>query len=305
MSLAERPDFYRQLIENLYDGVYLLDHDRRITYWNLGAERMTGYASQDVLGKCCADNILMHTTGDGTQICKESCPAAQTLIDGESREAQVFLHHRDGHRVPVDVRVAPIRDEAGNIEGVVEIFSDNAANTAMVDRLQRLEKLAFLDPLTGAGNRRYAEATLRTRVAEMHRYGWKFGILFADIDYFKQFNDTHGHDVGDQVLKMVANTLIRSVRAFDAVARWGGEEFVCILAHINEDECFQKAERLRGLVEQSSLPVGDQMLGATISIGATLAHGDDDEASVIKRADEYMYRSKCEGRNRVTTDATR
>ena len=292
--------FYKTLLDNLYDGVYFVDQDRRITFWNKGAERITGFRASDVVGKHCSDNILVHVDREGNNLCLGVCPMGDTIKDGETRSSDVYLQHKDGHRVHVAVRVAPIRDD-GQIVGGVEVFTANTPAAEALERFAELERLAFLDPLTGLANRRYAEITLNARLEELQRYGWQFGVIFIDIDHFKDVNDRHGHEAGDEVLKMVAKTLQNSVRTFDVVSRWGGEEYVAVIAHVEGDELTATANRCRALVEQSSHNAATP-ISVTISLGATLARLDDTVASIIKRADALMYKSKAAGRNTVTLD---
>jgi diguanylate cyclase (GGDEF)-like protein/PAS domain S-box-containing protein len=293
--------FYKMLLDNLYDGVYFVDRDRRITYWNRGAERITGYASAEVIGKRCSDNILMHVDKGGNVLCTAGCPIADTMASGTERSTEVFLHHKDGHRVPITVRVAPIRDDHGAITGGIEIFTDNTPAATALERVTEFERLAYIDPLTGLANRRYAEITLNARFEELQRYNWPFGVIFIDIDRFKDVNDRHGHDIGDEVLRMVAKTLQNSVRFFDVVGRWGGEEFLAVIANVNREELLATVNRFRVLVEQSSIPAVPG-LRVTISLGATLARPGDDMASIIKRVDKLMYESKAAGRNFATVD---
>lgn len=292
--------FYKELIDNLYDGVYFVDRDRRITYWNRGAERLTGYGAGDVTGSRCRDNILCHTDCDGLSLCEELCPVAHTLEDGVCREAEVFLHHRAGHRVPVNVRVSPIRNGAGAIVGAVEIFSDNSARLSDLQRIDELQQLVFLDPLTGVANRRYIQMYLQSKFDEMFRYGWPFGVMLLDLDHFKEINDSFGHQMGDDLLKMAARTLRNAVRSYDLIGRWGGEEFIAVITNVKEDRLHEMAERFRRLVEESSMTAGDTIVRVTVSIGATLATSDDTVGSLLKRADELLYRSKGAGRNCVT-----
>lgn len=293
--------FYKTLLDNLYDGVYFVDRDRNITYWSKGAERITGYTAAEVLGKSCSDNILLHVDKDGNSLCTEICPLLNTVNDGRVRDAEVYLHHKDGHRVPITIHVAPIPDDQGSIVGGVEIFTDNTPAAIAVGRLAELERLAYVDELTGLANRRYAEITLRARIEELERYGWRFGVLFIDIDRFKDINDRYGHDLGDEVLKMVAKTLQNSVRSFDVVSRWGGEEYVVVIANVEGNELTTTANRCRRLVERSSIPAVPG-LRVTISLGATLARTDDTIDSLIKRVDMLMYKSKQAGRNRLTAE---
>ncbi len=294
--------FYRALLDNIYDGAYFVDHTRRITYWNRGAERITGYAASEVVGKKCSDNVLVHVSKDGQRLCTEICPLHEEAVVSDDRSREVFFHHRSGFRVPVTIRVAPIRDERGAVVGGVEVFTDNTPAAVALERIAELERLAYVDTLTGLANRRYVEITLNARLEELQRYGWRFGVLFIDIDRFKEVNDQHGHDFGDGVLKMVGRTLQNSVRPFDVVSRWGGEEYVVVIANVEGDDLMTAANRSRVLVEQSGMP-DNGGLRVTISLGATLASADDTIDSLIRRADRLMYRSKESGRNRVTTDS--
>lgn len=300
--MVEDKVFYESLLDNLYDGVYYVDRSRTITYWNKSAERLTGYDQASVLGRPCHDNILMHINEAGESLCKRECPLAETMKDGRPRESGVYLHHRDGHRVPVSVRVAPIRDAEDLIIGAVEIFSDNSVGMELQRRVEELQKLALLDPLTSLGNRRYIEINLRSKLDEMRRYHMPFGILFMDIDRFKDINDTYGHVIGDGVLKMIGRTLSGNLRPSDMLGRWGGEEFVAILTNLDAEGLYEIANRCRFLVEQSSLSADGRKLRATISIGATLCQPEDTPDTLMERADGLMYQSKLSGRNLVTVD---
>ena len=291
---------FEDLIENLFDGVYYVDCKRTITYWNAAAERITGYKRAEVLGKPCAANILRHIDEAGTELCQNGCPLAATLQDGQSREINVYLHHNQGYRLPVAVRVSPVRDESGAIVGAAEVFTENVELRQVLNDLEALRQKASHDELTGAGNRRAAEIALKTRFFELHQFGTPFGLVFLDIDYFKQINDAHGHGVGDQVLRLAANTLAAALRRGDLLVRWGGEEFLVLLADADAAVLARITERLRVLVERSFLMLDGHRLNFTASLGATLAQPDDTPEALIARADALMYQSKQAGRNCVT-----
>lgn len=301
----EDSEFYRQILDDLYDGVYFVDRERRITYWNNGAERISGYTRQQVMGRRCADSLLMHVDDDGVLLCKHGCPVAATIADGELREAQVYLHHANGHRVPVRVRVAPIYDAEGRITGAVETFSDNSR---LVDALREARSLAttiLQDPLTGCGNRRFIEMQLQTALDNASLYHIPCGVIFLDVDHFKDINDGLGHAAGDRALCMLADTLAANLRASDLIGRWGGDEFVVILPGTSMETLVGVAHKLRSLVERSQFTwqsAGEDacQVQITISLGATLAAYDDTIESLMWRADNLMYQSKSQGRNQVT-----
>lgn len=295
-------EFFKSLLDNLSEGVYFVNRERQITYWNKASEQISGFSAEEVMGRYCGSNILRHINKEGLLLCKGLCPLAATIIDGEARETEVYLHHKAGHRVPVRIRTSPVRDASGAIIGAVEIFIDNSAKIDTQRRLKELEQMALLDELTQLPNRRYIEVNLRSRLEEIQRYGWPFGILFIDVDYFKRINDTYGHDIGDEVLRMLGRTFTLNARYFDVVGRWGGEEFVAILRNVNPAQLRIVADRLRVLANESRLTVCPTTVNVTLSIGATMAHPDDTVESIIKRADELMYQSKHSGRNCVTVE---
>lgn len=292
------PNLYRDLLEAIADGVYFTDRERRIAYWNRGAEALTGYGRAEVVGRRCMDNLLVHIDNAGTRLCLGHCPLAATLGDGQPREADVYLHHKNGHRVPVRVRVFPIRDDQGAITGAVEVFNDNTAARRTEEHLERLARLALLDHLTGIANRRGAESALRSRLEELRRNGWGFGVLLMDIDNFKAVNDSRGHETGDRVLRLVARTLEAGARSFDLVGRWGGEEFVAVVSGADCRALHEAGERLGMLVAHSALD-GERPLSVTISIGAAEALPGDTPESLVARADEKLYQAKRSGKNQV------
>jgi len=159
-------DFYKDIIDNLYDGVYFVDRDRVITYWNRGAERITGYSAAQAIGRRCRDNLLNHVTASGVQLCLNHCPLAAVMEDGQPREAEVYLHHADGHRVPVLVRASAMRDEQGNIIGAVESFGSNASVINARRRISEMDQIARTDSLTRIGNRQHIEGRIRAVIAE-------------------------------------------------------------------------------------------------------------------------------------------
>jgi diguanylate cyclase (GGDEF)-like protein/PAS domain S-box-containing protein len=298
--MPEDREFFRELIEALGDGVYFVDRERRITFWNRGAERISGLSRDQVLGVRCGDATLRHVDESGRLLCGD-CPLSATMEDGRPRELFAYLQHADGHRVPVRIRSNPIHGADGTITGAVEAFEDASGDLAGRQRIAELERLALLDPLTRLGNRRHAEIQLQAHMQEFERSQRSFGILFFDIDRFKRFNDDHGHEMGDRVLSMVGRTLAASVRVYDSVCRWGGDEFVGVIADVDEKRLLAVAEKMRVLVVTAGLRLPTETIGVTLSVGASFAHHGDSVETMLARADRLMYDSKAAGGNRVTS----
>lgn len=164
----------------------------------------------------------------------------------------------------------------------------------------KLEQLATTDPLTGLNNRKQVMTTLRGHYEYFRRYKTEFSVLMLDVDHFKNINDTYGHQAGDTVLKQVALIFQKNLRNVDSAGRYGGEEFLVILAESTEDEAIQTAERIRKAVENHIFTHEGQEIRLCISIGiGRIREQDGDEQKVVKRADMSLYRAKEEGRNRV------
>ena len=294
-------EYYRKVLDNLYDGIYFIDQDKRILYWNKGAEKLTGYKQSEVIGKLCGE-LLMHVNDKGVKLCDGLCPISQTITEGCLSEFDVYFHHKEGHLVPASMRIAPINDLNNQIVVAVEIFNEKSPKFTLRQKVEELKKLALVDTLTELGNRTYVEMNIKGRMEELDRYERSFGVLFIDIDHFKNINDKYGHDIGDKVLKMVSATLSNTLRPFDIIGRWGGEEFVAVIVNVNEEQLYAVSNRLRMLVEQSSISVNSDIVRVTVSIGGTLAQKDDNLNRMIKRADRLMYKSKVSGRNCISVD---
>lgn len=291
---------YKRILDNLHDGVYFTDHEGVITYWNRGAESITGLKAQDVIGRRCCENIVVHMTAEGKRCCDEGCLTKEIINTGKNLDASLFLHHKEGYLLPVLLCKSPIKDTSGRIMGTVEVFTDNSWKVAAVERIEELKRLALLDALTLTGNRRYGEMHLQARMDEMRRFGLPLAVLMIDIDNFKKINDSHGHNMGDKTIVMVARTLQHALRSYDILSRWGGEEFMVILSNVDQQQMEDVTERLRRLVELSGLRMDEGSIKVTVSIGGTFIKAEDTAEQALKRADQFMYDSKAAGRNKVT-----
>jgi two-component system cell cycle response regulator len=173
------------------------------------------------------------------------------------------------------------------------------------NRLEESVELAIIDPLTGLHNRRYMEGHLQTLLAEALRSGRALSIMIADIDHFKQVNDTYGHDGGDVVLREFSARMQRNTRGIDLACRLGGEEFLVIMPDTDIARAYQVGERMRACIAADPFPVNvETRIRVTASVGlATLERTDDTIETIIKRADNALYAAKRRGRNRVVADA--
>lgn len=303
METEIKMDFpFKNALMEIDMGVYVLDSHRKIIFWNKAAERISGYNSTEVVGMGCVDRLLRHHSFNGVDLlCNtERCGVTVALMGGVPHTEEYFIKTRSGMMVPVVSSTCPVRNETGEIAGVICHFYDNSNSLRLKEEVENLERKALLDSVTGVGNRRYAEIQLSAVMEKYRRYGWDFGVLFIDIDHFKNVNDNYGHNFGDRVLKTVATLIKYSLRSTDFLGRWGGEEFIGIICNAEEETLLQIAERARKLVGQNIIKHDGQDVKVTISVGATVVSSDDTVETVVERADSFMYKSKQGGRNRIT-----
>lgn len=162
-------------------------------------------------------------------------------------------------------------------------------------------KLATTDGLTELYNHRYFQEQIRMQIEQSKRYNHNFSLIIIDIDFFKKFNDTFGHQSGDAVLRQVAQTLKKNVRATDIVCRYGGEEMSIILPNTGKDEAFSTAQKICERVASKKFKLaGDKETNVTISLGvSTFPYDGDSASSIIEAADKRLYNAKNNGRNQV------
>ncbi len=300
ISKTINSDFFKSIVEYLNDGIALLDSQHKIFFWNQGAVNVTGFTKAEILGNKCFENMLVPSDNNDLRICKNDCPVDKTIRDGKIRSFEAYIHHKEGFRLPVFMRVMPIMDPEQRIIGAAETFYDTSPRVLIPQKIQELRKMSLLDPLTELGNKNYLEAQIKLRLDEMNKHHFPLGILLIDIDHFTATNETHGIVVGDKILRMVARTLANNIRFYDIVGRWAGEQFLVLIFNVQETKLDLVANKLRLLVSQSNIQVGTKLLSVTVSIGATIAALRDNPRTILDRVDRLMRHSKKEGRNRVS-----
>ncbi len=288
---------YFDWFEHFDEGVYFVSPEREIVYFNEASEAISGFKRDEVVGSYCYDNILNHVSEDGTRLCFHGCPLMHSIENRVVNHAEVYLHHKKGHRVKVSVKTLPVI-EKGKVVGALEIFTPLEKDNLFRQSLEYYKKQAMTDTLTGLNNR----AVLDSHVPELMASSKdvNYGLIFMDIDNFKTFNDTYGHALGDRALEVASKTLSQAVRISDIIIRYGGEEFLVLVYDTDETALKELAEKLRRMIEASTVDHAKEPLSFTMSMGTTMVHANESLEDAIERADKAMYESKKSGKNKVT-----
>jgi diguanylate cyclase (GGDEF)-like protein/PAS domain S-box-containing protein len=305
LTRSAAASIHRTLLDNLSDGIYSVDADRRIRYWNRGAERLTGYAAAAVIGRRCHDDVLCHVDADGHSLCG-ACPVSLSLARGWGRQQVTWLRHADGHRVPVLARSNPIRVPGSSVvRGAVEMFTDM---TGLLDHdgPTRGGHDPFADPVTGIPDRRLLEVVLRARKDDLDRYRLPFGLLVLEVDGFAELVIEHGPVQGDLALRVVANTIKGAIRAGDTLVRWGPTGFAVAIAMADADGLATVAERIRHLVRSAELRgTGGRRLAVGVAVGAVLARQAEPVDVLCARAERAAAAASSGGHDRIVLDGGR
>jgi diguanylate cyclase (GGDEF)-like protein len=308
-------EIIRAAFEAVNEGIIIVDATGKIIKMNEAVAPLCRFESieqvPDTQDKF--SDIFEMTTLDGQPITEDLHPGASAL-KGERKKQEVKFRRRENGQtwyglisgIPIfrdDKVIGAVitgEDTTDRVELLLSLEKKVEQRTAeLVTSNQALSEMSRHDTLTGLNNRLACNERLRDEFNRMKRTGESYCVLMLDIDRFKNVNDTFGHAIGDEILKLVSGTLLGNVRAYDFVSRWGGEEFLVLLPATSCPEACNVAEKLRAKVAAASHPIAGSV---TISIGVAMASPDErDEDIAVKRADEALFDAKKGGRNLVST----
>ncbi|MFZ5876708.1 MAG: bifunctional diguanylate cyclase/phosphodiesterase [Nitrospirota bacterium] len=282
----------RSIVTSSADGIVTIDERGIVDSFNPAAERLFGYPASEVVGRNVSMLMIEPDRSAHDEYIRRYAATGQGRIIGVGPREVIGLR-KDGSTFPMDLAISEMRlDDGPRFVGIVRDITERKRAQ------ERLDHLAHYDALTGLPNRLLLQDRLTHAVINATRHQRVVGVMFLDLDRFKTINDTLGHEVGDDVLKTVAERLNRCVREGDSVARLGGDEYAIVLADMAHAE--DAANVARRILDEFSQPVrfGRHELYATASIGITLYPTDDDRVEhLLKNADTAMYRAKETGRN--------
>ncbi|HEY7376522.1 MAG TPA: diguanylate cyclase [Polyangia bacterium] len=299
------------LVDHINVGILTVGVDGTVLQWNRFLQAHTGVAPEDVVGR----NLYERFT-DLPRAWLERKLRSVFLLKNfafTSWRQRPFLFRIDNHR-PLTGGVEPMRQDCtfipliddGDVQAIsiviIDVTDTYESHLRLDQTLATLAAQSERDGLTGVYNRRKLEQVIEAEILRARRYHHSLSVLMFDIDHFKRINDTHGHLIGDEAIKHVAQKAVHTLRVTDFVARYGGEEFVALLPGEEVSGAAIAAERLRQAVAKPFQVSADLSLAVTISLGVSdLRPGTDSAKALLSEVDQALYASKQTGRNRVTT----
>jgi diguanylate cyclase (GGDEF)-like protein/PAS domain S-box-containing protein len=299
MSELESSEIFRVVLENLQTGVYFVDRDQKILFWNQGAEKITGYLRQEVVGCFCRDNILALGDGNKSVLADAAESIAGVLRDGKATISEVSLRHKAGHRIFVRLRAVPIRNAHGTIIGAAESFDESLSASDWDRRQRRLADYGCLDETSGVLSKGVTLAHLRENLATFAEHRVPFSILCIEVDQMDHMRATYGLAVLGSILHVVGQTIENSLRPTDFLGRVAENRFLAILTECGPADIEKTARRVKKMVSTSEIKWWGDEWSVTASFGgATVQTGDTCE-SVLERAEKSLAESIASGGNHV------
>ena len=292
-------ELYRMVLDSLPVAVCAVDREGKVILWNDGAERVTGFLRQDVLGRLCSEAFLEHADTDNNPLEGNAIPLLETMRDGKCLTVRASLRKKSGQSVGVHVRTVPLRGDDGRTQGAAELFEEMIARTPTDRRHNKLAVAGAVDQLTGILNHSMILAHLQEALSLHKVYPVPFCALCISIDGLTRIRERFGQAAVDATLHVVAQTLESALRPTDYLGRWLEQEFLVILTECNESDVARVGERLRKMAQRSHVSWWGDTWGVTISIGATQAQDMDTAGAMVGRAEDGMRKGSDTGGNQV------
>jgi two-component system, cell cycle response regulator len=295
---------HRLVLEALPLGIYVVNREGKILVWSEGAEKLTGYLRQDVLGRPCQAEILEHCDAENNPLEGTSIPLLATLRDGRSAAGLLSLRVKNGHFLPVKLQTVALRDDRGTLIGAAEVFEPVSAPAFDDRRQNKLAAYGCLDAQTGLLNHSMIQAHLKESLSLHLVYPVPFCVACFAVDSLTELRNRYGQAGVDAALRTAAQTLENCLRPTDFLGTWMQHEFLAILTECNESDLFRVGERLRRMVRNTAVPWWGDKIRLTISMGATPVQDNDTVGSIVSRAEHALRESTEAGGNRLVVVAS-
>ena len=281
----QAPELFRMALEVLKCGVVLFDRQRKIIFWNNGAETITGYHRHEVVGHTGHANILTQCNEVSCVHCGAACPLTQALHDGKPATTRGYLHHKSGHSIPVRLLMNLIRDDHGSVAAIAANFEEDEIWTSEPSfHENNLAAHGCLDVITGVPNHAFTQSHLRENLAFYGEYHLPFGILRVQVQGLDQLKATHGREAVDVMLHVVAQTMKHTLRPDGFLGRWSDDQLLAIVTDCGPAELQRAAQNVHKIANGSGIQWWDDLLSASVAVGSAMVQAEDTMETFLERA---------------------
>ena len=299
-ELTESRRFYQTLFENSGTATIIIEKDTTISMFNNDFANFTGYSREEIIGK----TWTRYVAEDDIHRLLSYHRKRREEPSSAPRNYEFKIRNKNGNLLYIFMTIAMIPGTTQSVASMVDITERVLIEKELKKSEQRYLELSIMDDLTQLYNSRHFYMQLQKEIERSKRYEQPLTLLLLDLDKFKDFNDTFGHIEGDHVLERLGLVIKRCLRDSDSAYRYGGEEFTVMLPMTTSKEGFVTAERIKDeLSREVFTPGPDREIFLTMSVGVAQYQLDEEMKLFVNRADQFMYRAKNEGRNRICCEA--
>lgn len=292
--MLNEPEILRSALEATPVGLYIVDRQRKIMLWSDGAERLTGYLRQEVIGHCCRENLLDHCDASGARVCETACPLTSAIQNGYASDRVLYLKHKDGHRVPVRVFATGLRNAHGSVVGAMETFHEQTVVTARVTGSDNTVQLSSR-PLALAPTRPLTLALLREALGASRAQMTGCGVACIEIAQYDQFKATHTRTAANQMMDSIGASIRQMLRQTDQVGRWSESQLLVVLPGCHASSLETVTSRLAAVAHQSHIKWWGDELSVSVQVRGVMARENEDPEAVAARAVAAVVTQNGEG----------
>jgi diguanylate cyclase (GGDEF)-like protein/PAS domain S-box-containing protein len=285
MSVFHDSEVCCSILESLPVGLCVVDLQKRIVFWSLGAEQITGHLRHEVIGHSCVAEGLLHCDRPDCQFCNEETALARAIKTSQPAESNSYLHHKAGHDVSVRIRAVPVHNAHGSIIGAAETFEELNASASPEHREDSLNPPGCADEMTGVASHAMMQAHLRETFGTFTEVQVPFGVLIFRLEGLDRFRANFGPEAASSLLRVVARTLEGALWRTDFVGRWSDDQFVVILNGCREEALHSVRERIRRMLAGNAI----EWWGERRSLPVAIAQGTPQPGDTI---DSLMERTQ-------------
>lgn len=277
--------FYQDLFLHLTDGIFFVGEDRRLTLWNRGAEMITGYGADTVLGRTCSEVFACEDFA-GYSLCS-ACPFVKPSVNRgvTTKLLPVFIKNKSGQRLQVLANSYPKMEKPLAVTGAILVFYYNVEAVQNKEKMKQLIRRAFLDSVTGLYNKSYMQGKLEQFMDHYKTTGQNFALIFINVLQLNRINTSYGENGGDAVLQKLSSILSKLVEEHDVLGRWHGANFLLITPASKKSALFMYENRIRNTISELKFPIAEKLVDIKVTVAGTMVRSYDSLYSALSRAE--------------------
>lgn len=288
MPPFDDPEICRNILETLPTGLCVVDMQKRILCWSSGSERITGYLQHEVVRHSCMAEPLLHCDRPGCESCSADCPLERAMKSAQAADATGFLHHKNGHEIPVRIRAVPVRNQHGSIIGAVETFDELQPGANREDLEAGHLRRDCVDNVTGLTDRAMMQSHLQHTMALFADAKIPLAVLLLQVHGLPHFRASLGHEAAASLLRVIARTLESALWTTDLIGRWSDDQFLVIVNGCHEQAINLVRERVRRMLAGEAIEWWGERRFLPVLIGEASAQAGDTVESLMERAQKSL-----------------